>query len=108
LLWRLNVPGELVHMEGSPSVANGRVFIGAGSGGVFGVDLTRVTLEGKELPLADAEALMDKKWKDLVAKYEEEKKKDPDFAIPPNEMSLAPPSPKVWWEQGKGQWHVDG
>jgi outer membrane protein assembly factor BamB len=107
-LWRLSVPGELVHIEGSPTVAGGRVYVGAGNAGVFCVDLNRVTFEGKEVPLAEAEASIDKRWKDLLAKFEEEKKKDPDFAIPPNEMVLPQPSPKVWWQQGKGAWHVDG
>lgn len=107
-LWRLNVGGELVHMEGSPTIAGGRVYTGAGSGGVFCVDLNRVTLEGKDVTLAEAESKNDVKWKQLVAAYEADKKKDPDFAIPPNEMSLPQTAPKVVWEQGKGAWHVDG
>ncbi len=107
-LWRLTVPGELVHMEGSPTIAGGRVFVGAGSGGVLCVDLARVTLDGKETAFAAAEAELDKRWKALVAKYEEDRKKDPDFAIPPNEMTLPKPAPKVLWEQGRGTWHVDG
>lgn len=107
-LWRLFVPGELVHMEGSPTIAGGRVYLGAGSGGVLAVDLERVMLDGKETTLADAAALADGRWKELLAKYEEEKKKDPDFAIPPGEASLPRPEPKSWWQQGKGAWHVDG
>jgi len=107
-LWRLSIAGELVHLEGSPTIAGGRVYTGGGSAGVVCVDLGRVTLEGKELALAEAEAAQDKIWKGLVAKYEEEKKKDPDFAIPPNEMTLTQPAPKMWWQQGKGAWHVDG
>jgi len=107
-LWRLSVPGELVHIEGSPTVAGGRVYVGAGNAGVLCVDLNRVTLEGKEVTLAEAEAAIDKKWKDLLARFEEDKKKDPDFAIPPNEISLPQPAPKVWWQQGKGSLHVDG
>jgi outer membrane protein assembly factor BamB len=108
LLWRLSVPGELTHIEGSPTVSGGRIFVGAGSAGVLCVDLHRVLLDGKEAGLAEAEASLDRKWKELVAKYEEEKKKDPDFAVPPNEISLTPPPPKLWWQVGKGKWHVDG
>src|ERR1041384_97832 len=108
LLWRLNATGNLVHMEGSPTVAGGRVYIGAGSGGVYCVDTTSVTLEGREVTIAEVEKKNDAKWKELSEKYEAEKKKDPDFAIPPSEMSLPQASPKVWWQQGQGQWHVDG
>ena len=106
-LWRLEVPGELVHIEASPSVVDGRVYVGAGSGGVLCADGARVTLEGKELPLAEAAAAVDAKWKVLVDAYEKDKKKDPDFAIPPNEATLPCPAPKLVWEKGKGAWHVD-
>lgn len=108
LCWRLNVTGELVHIEGSPSVAGGRVFFGAGSGGVLCADLNRLVLDGKETPAAEVEARIEKTWKELVAKYEADAKKDPDFAIPPSEMALPQPAPKLWWEQGKNAWHVDG
>jgi outer membrane protein assembly factor BamB len=108
LFWRLNLTGELVHIEGSPSAAGGRVFFGAGSGGVLCVDLNRLMLDGKETPAAEVEAQVDRKWKELVVKYEADAKKDPDFAIPPNEMSLPQPAPRLWWEQGKNAWHVDG
>jgi outer membrane protein assembly factor BamB len=106
-LWRLDVPGELVHIEASPSVADGRVYVGAGSAGVICVDLQKVTLDGKDMTAAEAGALVEAKWKALSDAYEADKKKDPDFAIPPNEASLPRPSPKVIWEKGKGSWHVD-
>jgi outer membrane protein assembly factor BamB len=106
-LWRLDVPGELVHIEASPSIANGRVVVGAGSGGVICVDLNQVTLNGKDLGAADAEKEIDKLWKQMSDAYEVEKKKDPDFAIPPNEAALPKPAPKVLWQVGKGAWHVD-
>ena len=106
-LWRMEAPGELVHIEASPSIAGGRVFVGGGSAGVFSVELDRVTLEGKEMSLAEVEAELDKRWKVLVDKYEVEKKKDPDFAIPPSEAALPRPAPKPAWQKGKGAWHVD-
>lgn len=106
-LWRLEIPGELVHIEASPTIDSGRVYAGAGNAGVLCVDLARVTLDGKEMTLQEAEAEIDKRWKALADKYEEEKKKDPDFAIPPNEAALPRPAPKVIWERGKGAWHVD-
>lgn len=106
-LWRLDVPGELVHIEASPAVVDGKVFTGAGNAGVICVDLNRVTLDGKEMGAAEAAAIVDAKWKALSDAYEADKKKDPDFAIPPNEATLPRPSPKVIWEKGKGAWHVD-
>lgn len=106
-LWRLDVPGELVHIEASPSIAAGKVVVGSGSGGVICVDLNQVTLNGKDLSGADAEKEIDKLWKQMSDAYEVEKKKDPDFAIPPNEAALPKPAPKVLWQVGKGAWHVD-
>jgi outer membrane protein assembly factor BamB len=106
-LWRFELPGELVHVEASPSIAGGKVFAGGGSAGVLCLDLDRVTLEGKEIGLAEAEAEIDKRWKALADKYEVEKKKDPDFAIPPNEAALPRPSPRMAWQKGKDAWHVD-
>jgi outer membrane protein assembly factor BamB len=106
-LWRLDVPGELVHIEASPAIADGRLFVGGGSAGVIAVDLGKVTLDGKELSLDDAAKAVDAKWKELSDAYEKDKKKDPDFAIPPSEASLPKPAPKVAWEKGKGAWHVD-
>ena len=105
--WRLDVPGELVHIEAAPSIANGKVVVGSGSGGVLCVDLNQVTLNGKDLAAAEAEKEIDKLWKQMSDAYEIEKKKDPDFAIPPNEAALPKPAPKVLWQVGKGAWHVD-
>ncbi len=106
-LWRLDVPGELVHIEASPAIAGGRAYVGAGSAGVLSVEMDRVTLDGRELPVAQAEAEVEKKWKAMADAYEVEKKKDPDFAIPPNEANLPRPAPKLAWQAGKGAWHVD-
>ncbi|HXX94291.1 MAG TPA: PQQ-binding-like beta-propeller repeat protein [Planctomycetota bacterium] len=106
-LWRLELPGELIHVEASPTVAEGKVYAGGGNAGVVCMDLDRVTLEGKEIGLAEAEAELDKRWKVMADKYEVEKKKDPDFAIPPNEASLPRPAPRMLWQKGKGAWHVD-
>ncbi len=106
-LWQLPVPGKLVHLEGSPTVANGRVFIGAGAAGVLCVHLDRVVLDGKEQPLADVRKTLDLKWKELLVKYEADKKRDPDFAVPPNDDQLPKPAPVQAWQQGAGKWHVD-
>ncbi len=106
-LWRLTVPGELVHIEASPSIAGGRVYVGAGAAGVLCVDPTRVTLEGRERTPAEAAAEVDRRWKELLEKYEAEKKRDAEFAIPPNEGALPCPAPALAWQKGNGAWHVD-
>jgi outer membrane protein assembly factor BamB len=106
-LWQLPVPGTLVHLEGSPTVEKGRVYLGGGAAGVLCVDMNRVTLDGKEMDLPAIQKLLDAKWAELLKKYEEEKKKDPDFAVKPTDDQLPKPSPVKVWEQGKDKWHVD-
>ncbi|HEX5270642.1 MAG TPA: PQQ-binding-like beta-propeller repeat protein, partial [Gemmataceae bacterium] len=106
-LWQLPVPGSLVHLEGSPTVEKGRVYLGGGAAGVLCVDMNRVTLEGKEMDLAAIQKLLDAKWAALMKKYQEDLKKDPDFAVKPTEDQLPKPSPLKVWEQGKEKWHVD-
>jgi outer membrane protein assembly factor BamB len=106
-LWQLPVPGKLVHFEGSVTVADGRVFIGAGAAGVLCATLDRVVLDGKELSLGEVQKSLDLKWKELQAKYESDKEKDPDFAVPPNDDQLPKPAPVQVWQQGAGKWHVD-
>ncbi len=106
-LWQYPVPGLLVHLEGAPTIANGRVIIGGGNAGVLCVDPSRLELEGKDVDAASAQAALEARWKELLAKYEQEKKVDPDFAIPPSEDSLPKPKPKLAWQSGAGKWHVD-
>src|SRR6266849_2671249 len=50
-LWQLRVPGDLVHLEGSPTLANGKIYVGGGAAGVLCVDPAHVTLEGKRMDL---------------------------------------------------------
>ena len=107
MLWQLPVPGNLVHLEGSPSVAEGRVYLGGGAAGVLCVDMKRVKLDGKEMDLPAVQKLLDAKWAQLQAKYEDEKKKDPMLAVPPSEDDLPKPAPIRLWQQGEGKWHVD-
>ena len=107
LVWQYPVPGKLVHLEGAPLIYGDRVYIGGGDAGVISVYLKQMTLEGKDYDLETVNTLLETRWKDLLAKYEQEKKKDPDFAIPPSEDSLPKPAPKLYWQAGKGAWHVD-
>src|SRR5262249_30694499 len=106
-LWQLPVPGNLVHLEGSPTIANGLVYLGGGAAGVLCVDPKRVSLDGKEMSLPKVQELLNSKWAELQSKYEADKKKDPDFAVPPNEDQLPKPAPKLVWQQGSQKWHVD-
>lgn len=107
-LWQLPVAGALVHLEGAPAIAGGKVYTGAGGGGVLCVDMNQVTLDGKVQDLKTVQAALDAHWKVLVEKYEKEKKEDPDFAIPPSEDALPKPRPKLLWQKGaNNEWHVD-
>lgn len=106
-LWQLPLPGTLVHLEGSPTISESKVYIGGGAAGVVCVELDKATFQGKQLDLAAIRKLLDQHWKELQAKYEEQKKKDPMFAIPPSEDQLPRATPLRIWEQGKEKWHVD-
>lgn len=106
-LWQLNIPGELVHLEGSPTVVGNRVYIGGGAAGVLCVELDKAQIDGKDYDLPTIAKMQAEKWKSLLAAFEVDKKKDPDFAIPPSEDQLHKASPKIVWQQGKGKWHVD-
>ncbi|MBL7220101.1 MAG: PQQ-binding-like beta-propeller repeat protein [Phycisphaerae bacterium] len=106
-VWSFSVPGKLVHIEGSPTVDRGRVYVGAGDAGVLCVDSTRVTLEGKEQNLLTVIPTLTKQWSELTAAYERDKKKNPQLAIPPSADALPKPVPKLLWQAGKKKWHVD-
>ncbi len=105
-LWQLAVPGTLVHLEGGPTVADGKVYMGGGAAGAFCVDLNKVTLNGKEMDVAGVPKILDGKWAELQKKYQDAKKTDP-FAQPPTEDQLPKPSPVRLWQQGEKKWHVD-
>lgn len=105
--WQLKLPGTLVHLEGSPTVVDGKAYLGGGAAGVLCVDLRRLTLEGKEMARADIQKVLDRKWAELEAKYDEDRKKNPDFAVKPSRDQLPRPAPVKCWERGKDKWHVD-
>ncbi len=106
-LWELTLPGALIHLEGSPTVADGKVYIGGGAAGALCVELDRASLDGKEYDLAAITRMQEDKWKQLLAQYEEAKKKDPDLAIPPDDGQLLKFTPKKLWQKGEIKWHVD-
>ncbi len=106
-LWQLKMPGTLIHMEGSPVVAGNKVFIGGGAAGAMCVELDRAMLDGKEYDLPTIAKMQDEKWKQLQVKFAEDKKKDPDTAIPPDEGQLLKFAPKKLWQKGEAKWHVD-
>ncbi len=106
-LWQLPMPGDLYHLEGAPTIANGKVYMGGGAAGVFCVELEKALLDGKEVTQAEIAKLQEAKWKELLAKFEEAKKKDPDLAVPPSEDDLLKPAPKRVWQKGEKKWHAD-
>ena len=106
-LWQLVMPGNLIHMEGAPSIVGNRVFMGGGAAGAFCVELDKATLDGKDYDLPAVAKMQDAKWQDLVKKYEEAKAKKDDFAIPPDDSQLLKFVPKKAWQKGEGKWHVD-
>lgn len=106
-VWQYPVPGQLVHLEGSPTVVGGKVFIGGGAAGVLCVDSGKLTLEGRPMDAASIKKAIDLRWKLLQAKYADEKKANPDFAVPPSEDQLPKARPELVWQVGKDAWHVD-
>jgi outer membrane protein assembly factor BamB len=107
LLWQHSVPGTLVHMEGAAVIADGKVYIGAGHGGVLCLDPSKLSLAGKEQSAEAIRKELDAQWQKLVDKYEQEKKTDPDFAVPPSEDALPKAMPRTVWQVGVEKWHVD-
>ena len=106
-LWQYPVPGRLIHMEGAVTFDNGRVYTGGGNAGVICVDAMHVTLDGHAQDLAAVQAVIEKKWADQLAKYEQDKQKDGNLAVPPSQDSLPKPAQALLWQQGKDKWHVD-
>jgi outer membrane protein assembly factor BamB len=106
-LWQLKVPGDLVHLEGSPTVSGGFVYIGGGAAGVLCVDPSKLKLGGKEMTPAEIANAIEAKRAELQKKYEEAKAKKDPFAVPPRDSDLPRAEPTVAWQAGKGKWHVD-
>lgn len=106
-VWQLKVEGDLVHLEGSPTVAGGKVYLGGGAAGVLCVDPSKLTLEGKEMTADAIAKAIESRRAELQKKYEEAKKKGDDLAQPPTERDLPKAAPALAWQQGKDKWHVD-
>jgi outer membrane protein assembly factor BamB len=105
-VWRHSIPGELVHLEGSPTIEDGRAYIGGGAAGVLCFEIDKAGINGKSHDLPALQKMMASSMKELQAKYEIAKKSDP-FAIPPSEDQLPKAELKKLWQQGKEKWHVD-
>ncbi|HEX3313235.1 MAG TPA: PQQ-binding-like beta-propeller repeat protein [Gemmataceae bacterium] len=106
-VWKYDLPGILVHLEGSPTVIGDKIWFGGGSAGVLCLDAAKLTFQGKPMPAAEIRKQVDAQWKKLQAAYEDDKKKNPDFAIPPSEDQLPYGQPSLVWQVGKEKWHVD-
>ena len=105
-VWRHSVPGDLVHLEGSPTIVDGKAYIGGGAAGVMCIEIDKASLDAKTHDLPALQKIMAQSWKDMQAKYDILKKTDM-FAIPPSEDQLPKADPKRLWQQGKDKWHVD-
>ncbi|MFM7150901.1 MAG: PQQ-binding-like beta-propeller repeat protein, partial [Gemmataceae bacterium] len=105
--WQLRVDGTLVHLEGAPTLAQGRIYLGGGAAGVLCVDPNRLTLEGKEGSPAEMIKILKQKWTDLQNDFEEKRKKKDPLALPPRDSDLPRPTPALVWNRGKNDWHVD-
>jgi outer membrane protein assembly factor BamB len=104
--WQFAVPGRLVHLESAPTIDRGRVYIGGGDAGVLCLDLKRVLLDGREQDVSAVLPAAAKRWAELTAQYEDEKRKNALLAIPPSEDALPKATGKLLWQQ-KSQLHVD-
>lgn len=105
--WQRKVEGTLVHLEGAPTVAGGRVYIGGGAAGVLCLDPAKLTLDGKELTPAAAAKAVAARRAELQKKFEDAKKQGDMFAVPPGDHDLPRPAPALAWQAGKDRWHVD-
>jgi outer membrane protein assembly factor BamB len=106
-VWQLKVEGDLVHLEGSPTVSGGKIYLGGGAAGVLCVDPSKLTLDGKPMSAAAIAKAIEEKRTELQKKFEEAKKKGDKFAVPPTERDLPKASPTLAWQKGKNKWHVD-
>ena len=105
--WQFKVEGTLVHLEGSPTVADGKVYLGGGAAGVLCIDPSKLSLDGKEMPPSAIAKVIEAKRADLLKKYEEARAKKDKFAVPPTDQDLPRAAPALVWQQGKDKWHVD-
>ena len=98
----------LVHLEGSPTVVDGKVYRRRRLG--------RRALRGHEPRDAGRQGngpaaiqkILDAKWAELQAKYEVDKKKDPTARRCRRARTSCRSRRPCWlWQQGKDKWHVD-
>lgn len=106
-LWQYKIEGDLVHLEGSPTVVDGKVYIGGGAAGVLCIDPSKLKLDGKELSAAEIAKAIDARRTELQKKYEEAKAKKDPFAVPPTDRDLPRAAPTLVWQAGQKRWHVD-
>ena len=104
-VWR-RVPGDLGALEGSPTIALNKAYIGGGAAGVLCIELDKATVDGKEHDLRTLQKMYPARLKELQSNYEILKKTDP-FAVPPSEDQVLNAEPKRLWQEGKDKWHVD-
>jgi len=106
-VWQYPVPGKLVHLEASPTVDKGRVYVGGGAAGVLCLDLKRVILDKQEMDLAASQALIEQKRKEMIDAAARDGNKGLGYNAGPNDDLLPKPAPKLIWQSGKDRLHVD-
>lgn len=106
-LYELALPGNLLHLESTPTLADRKAYFGCGNAGVLCVDLDKVTLKGKDIAADKIKPELDKLWAEILKQYEIDYKKDPDFTPKPTKDKLPRPAPTKVWQEGTDKWHVD-
>jgi len=109
-IWRLEVAGELRHIEGAAARApDGKIYFGSGSGGVICVDSEKIAMGGRVFNAAGAEAEARRALARLRAEYEKIKTSD-EFAVEPGPgdvLKTTGGAPRTLWSSGEGKLHVD-
>ena len=108
-LWQLPVPGNLVHLEGSPTVVGGKVYIGGGAAGVLCVDLdkrhARRQGDGRWPP---SRRSIDAKLEGAAGEVRGGEEEGPRLRRAAERGPAAAGRRRSCvWQQGKDKWHVD-
>ena len=109
-IWRLEITGELRHVEGAAARGpGGKIYFGSGSGGVLCVDPGKVAMGSRVFSAAGAETTARKTLAKLRAEYEKIRKTD-EFAVEPGHADVLKATggtPEILWTAGADTLHVD-
>ena len=102
------VEGDLVHLEGSPTVAGGKVYLGGGAAGVLCVDPSKLTLDGKEMTAGRHRQGASRRSGPSCRRSTRRRRRRSDSSPcrrPSDDLPQG--GPGVVWQKGKDKWHVD-